>query len=96
MYDGRLRGSALDYGGFHTARLDSLFDDVRIATNRTAVAEGWSAIQRELQREVPAAWLYHGRGVQGISARLHGVTMDLRGELATLSEWHIATDQAAP
>ena len=89
MYDGRLRGSALDYGGFHTPRLDSLFLAVSSAPDRESLAESWSAVQRELLREVPAAWLYHARGVQGISSRLRGVTMDLRGELATVSEWHV-------
>ena len=92
MYDGRLRGSALDYGGFHTPRLDSLFSAVSSAPHRDALAASWAAVQRELLREAPAAWLYHARGVQGVSRRLQGVTMDLRGELATLSEWYIAGD----
>ena len=93
MYDGRLRGSALDYGAFHTPRLDSLFVAVSSAPNAAALAASWAAVQRELLREAPAAWLYHARGVQGVSRRLQGVTMDLRGELATLSEWHIADDE---
>ena len=50
----------------------------------------------ELLREAPAAWLYHARGVQGVSRRLQGVTMDLRGELATLSEWHVAGSDESP
>jgi peptide/nickel transport system substrate-binding protein len=90
MYDGRLRGSALDYGGFHTPRLDSLFVAVSSASDGAEVAASWAAVQRELLREAPAAWLYHARGVQGVSRRLQGVTMDLRGELATLSKWHFA------
>jgi peptide/nickel transport system substrate-binding protein len=36
---------------------------------------------------LPAAFLYHARGVQGLSRRLEGVRMDLRGELATLARW---------
>jgi hypothetical protein len=32
-------------------------------------------------------WVYHSRGVQGISARLDGVRMDLRGELVSLASW---------
>lgn len=36
---------------------------------------------------LPAAFLYHARGVQGINRRLHGVRMDLRGELPTLTRW---------
>jgi peptide/nickel transport system substrate-binding protein len=35
----------------------------------------------------PVAWLYHARGVQGLSRRLEHVTMDLRGELVTIASW---------
>jgi peptide/nickel transport system substrate-binding protein len=38
---------------------------------------------------VPVAWIYHSRGIQGISSRLHDVRMDLRGELATVANWSI-------
>lgn len=96
MYDGVLRGGALDYGGFHTPRLDSMFGRVRAASDRESLRDAWAAIQEELHREAPAAWLYHGRGVQGISSRLQGVKMDLRGELATLGEWHVAGGERTP
>ena len=46
-----------------------------------------SAAQRAIAREVPVAFLYHARGVQGANTRVRGVTMDVRGELATVSEW---------
>lgn len=38
---------------------------------------------------VPATFLYHARGVQGMNRRLEGVRMDLRGELAGLSAWRL-------
>jgi peptide/nickel transport system substrate-binding protein len=38
---------------------------------------------------LPALFLYHARGVQGINRRVKGVRMDLRGELATLSQWRV-------
>jgi peptide/nickel transport system substrate-binding protein len=43
---------------------------------------------------VPVAWIYHSRGVQGISSRLQDVRMDLRGELVTVADWSIATSSA--
>ncbi len=36
-----------------------------------------------------AVFLYHARGVQGMNRRVRGVTMDLRGELATVTGWHV-------
>jgi peptide/nickel transport system substrate-binding protein len=42
-----------------------------------------------IQDSVAAAFLYHARGVQGINRRVKGITMDLRGELVTLSQWWV-------
>lgn len=95
MYDSRLAGGTLDYGGYHTPRLDSLFDRTREASDTLALRDAWYDVQRELAREAPAAWIYHSRGVQGVSRRLGGVVMDLRGELATLSEWRVVPPSGA-
>ena len=87
MVDSRLTGGALDYAGHHTAGLDARFARVRAAGSADALRDAWRDVQRELAADVPVAWLYHARGVQGVSARLDGVRMDLRGELATLARW---------
>jgi peptide/nickel transport system substrate-binding protein len=87
MYDSRQAGSALDYSGYHTSRLDSLFAAVRVARDTAAVRRGWLAIQSELAREAPAVWIYHSRGLVGMSSRVRNVRMDLRGELATVTQW---------
>ena len=90
MFDSRLAGGALDYAGFHTTRLDVLLAQARAAVTDAQRREAWHEVQRELAREMPVAWLYHARGLQGMSRRLQGVRMDLRGELATLTQWRIA------
>ena len=81
------QGGALDYTGFHTPALDQ-----RLAAAAAAPVEqrgaAWAAVDALLQEAMPVAWLYHARGVQGRSRRLQGVTMDLRGELATVTRWH--------
>jgi peptide/nickel transport system substrate-binding protein len=87
MYDGRLSGGALDYADFHTRTLDSLFARTRTAADRDALIRAWGAVQRELASEMPAVWIYHSRGVQGVARRLEGVRMDLRGELASVASW---------
>ena len=87
MYDSRLSGGALDYGSNHTRTLDSLFARTRTAPDPSTLIGAWHDVQRELAQEMPAAWVYHSRGVQGVSRRLDGVRMDLRGELATLAVW---------
>jgi peptide/nickel transport system substrate-binding protein len=88
MFDSRFAGSALDYAGYHEPRLDSLLAAARESPDTLARAR-WAAVEGELDAEMPVAWVYHARGVQGASRRLEGVTMDLRGELATLTSWFV-------
>jgi peptide/nickel transport system substrate-binding protein len=89
MFDSRLAGGALDYAGFHSARLDDLLAEARAAAGDHERRTAWHEVQRELAREMPVAWLYHARGLQGMSRRLQDVRMDLRGELATLAQWRV-------
>jgi peptide/nickel transport system substrate-binding protein len=89
MFDSRLAGGALDYSDFHTDALDSAFSRIAAARDASEVHDGWRAVQAILDEAAPAAWVYHARGVQGLSARLRGVTMDLRGEMTTLASWYI-------
>ncbi len=44
---------------------------------------------RRFADSLPAIFLYHARGVQGMNRRVRGVRMDLRGELATLTQWWV-------
>ena len=64
---------------------------VRSAADPASARDAWILVQRRLADEAPAAWLYHSRGVQGVSGRLRGVTMDLRGEMATLARWYVGS-----
>jgi peptide/nickel transport system substrate-binding protein len=47
------------------------------------------AAQRVFAEELPIAWLYHARGVQAMNSRVRGVRMDMRGELPTVTAWHV-------
>ncbi|MDB4898631.1 MAG: ABC-type transporter, periplasmic subunit, partial [Gemmatimonadetes bacterium] len=55
----------------------------------------WRDVQVTLDTLAPATWIYHARGVQGMSRRLRGVRMDLRGELVTLHDWTLAPRDSA-
>jgi len=89
MFESRQQGGALDYTGFHSPRLDSLFTAARGAATDSARAVAWRNVQRYLRDETPVAWVYHSRGLQGMTAKLHNVVMDLRGEMATLATWQL-------
>jgi peptide/nickel transport system substrate-binding protein len=91
MFESRQAGGALDYSGFHQARLDSLFALTRTARNERELIASWQNVQRLLAEQMPVAWIYHSRGVQGVSSRLRNVVMDLRGEMPTLAQWQLST-----
>ena len=90
MHQSAFRGGALDYSGFHTPTLDAAFARATAAASEEALRGAWGEVQRELALRVPAAWIYHSRGLQGVSARMRGVRMDLRGEMATVASWRVA------
>ena len=54
-----------------------------------AVPNDPEAAQRVLADQLPAVWLYQARGVQAMSLRIHGVRMDMRGELPTVAAWRL-------
>lgn len=93
MYESSQRASSLDYADYHTPALDGLFASASAARSETELRSAWHGVQAELAREVPTVWLYHSRGVQGVSSRMRNVIMDLRGELVTVARW---TTSAAP
>jgi peptide/nickel transport system substrate-binding protein len=90
LLDTRQRGGTLDYTGFHAAPLDSLLHAAIDAAEGTPRRNAWVAVQRVLDSLAPATWLYHARGVQGVSRRVRGARMDLRGELVTVHDWSLA------
>lgn len=45
--------------------------------------------ERLFSDSLPVAFLYHARGIQGMNRRVHGVRMDLRGELVTVHDWRV-------
>lgn len=83
------RGGSLDYTGFHSPALDAALARASAAMSDSARRDAWWRIQGMLDSLAPATWLYHSRGVQGVTRRLHGMRMDLRGELVTLHDWSL-------
>ena len=50
---------------------------------------GLAAVLRFIADSVPVTIIYHARGLQGMNRRVQGVELGLRGELATVSRWHV-------
>ncbi|HEY6219709.1 MAG TPA: ABC transporter substrate-binding protein, partial [Gemmatimonadaceae bacterium] len=90
MFESAQGGGSLDYAAFHRPILDAAFEKTRSASSDAARTQAWREVQQVLRDSVPVSWIYHSRGIQGISARLLGVTMDLRGELVSIARWSAA------
>ena len=94
MFASAQRGGTLDYTGFHLPALDALLTRAVDAPDGGARVRAWREVQLALDSLAPATWVYHSRGVQGLSRRLTGVRMDVRGELVSLHDWRIAASGA--
>jgi peptide/nickel transport system substrate-binding protein len=90
LFDTRQRGGTLDYTGYHSPALDTLLRTAAASPEGAARRDAWIAVQQALDSLAPATWIYHARGVQGVSRRVRGATMDLRGELVTVHDWSLA------
>jgi peptide/nickel transport system substrate-binding protein len=87
MFQSTQRGGALDYTGFHSDALDAALAQARVASAGDSARTSWQRVDSILAAESPAAFVYHSRGVQGRSRKLHNVVMDLRGELTSIARW---------
>ena len=90
MFEGAQRGSSLDYADFHEPALDRAFARATAAVSADDARRGWLDVQEELARQLPASWIYHSRGLQGVASRMRDVVMDLRGELVSVARWTAA------
>jgi len=84
------RGGSLDYTGFHDLQLDQALGATATARTDSEGRLAWQRVQMLVDSLSPATWLYHSRGVQGVTRRLQGARMDLRGELVTVHDWSLS------
>ncbi len=80
-FDAAVMGTTGDLGLGHLAPL--------LATTGLRGSSNREEMLRIFAESAPVAFLYHARGVQGMNRRVHGVHMDMRGELASLSGWWV-------
>jgi len=81
-FDAAVMGTPGDPGLGYLATLAQIAGLAMPADSKTA--------QRRFADSLPVAFLYHARGVQGMNRRVHGVAMDIRGELPNVTAWRVA------
>jgi peptide/nickel transport system substrate-binding protein len=95
LFAGRDAGP-LAYAGYTSEAFDQALERAARAASDNELRAAWAEAQRVLARDQPVTWLYHARGVLGMSRRIENVAPDLRGELADISRWRIRTVGATP
>jgi peptide/nickel transport system substrate-binding protein len=91
LFSSAQRGGTFDYTGFHSPALDALLAAAAVAPTAEQATLDWCRVQNALDSLAPATWLFHARGLQGVTRRLHGVRIDLRGELVTVHDWTLGS-----
>ncbi len=81
----------LAYAGYRNRAFDEAVARARTAETETQVADAWADAQRILAADFPVAWVYHARGVQGVTNRITNTQPDLRGELGNIHEWRFGS-----
>ena len=87
LFDPTAAGSAMDLGANRPANLASAFARLRTTSEPAARDNAWRDVLTILGDSLPAAAIFHSRGVQGVTNRLQHVTIDLRGELFSAARW---------
>lgn len=83
------------FAGYSSPELDAVIDSLALNLEREDERELWTRAQAILARDQPWSFLYYFPNLAGASARLRGVEMDVRGQLATVTDWWIGTGAAA-
>lgn len=83
-------GTPIQVASYRNPRVDELIDALEAPLPREAAGPLWVELQQVLREEQPWTFLYYFSVLSGVSDRLHGVEMDLRGQLVTLPRWWLA------
>lgn len=76
---------------YHNPTADSLMDLVAGIRDRAAAARLYGQLQRILRDDQPWGFLYYYPDLYVVNRRVHGVQMDVRGALVTVTKWWIPT-----
>jgi peptide/nickel transport system substrate-binding protein len=83
----------LGWSGMQDPRLDHLLDTMSVIPTREEALPFWREFQARVIDLQPFTYFFFRERLEGISRRLQGVTMDMRGEWANITDWWIPADQ---
>ena len=84
------------WAGYCNPRVDEILDQVVDMSDRSQSLPLWYEYQEIIQGDQPYTFLYYDVRANGLSARMHGVEMDIRGDLQNVHDWWIAPADRRP
>lgn len=82
--------------GYRNPVADTLLDGLERPAAREEAGRRWADLQRLLREEQPWTFLYYYPVLAARSERIHGVDMDLRGQLVSLARWWVSGGDPSP
>jgi peptide/nickel transport system substrate-binding protein len=92
LFHSRAVDAPYGFSGIQDSVLDRYLDTLQLITDRAEAVPLWRAYQLRLMELHPFTFLYSYHRLSGVSRRLRGVVMDVRGEWQNLREWWIAPE----
>ena len=77
------------FSGTNNPEIDRLLDTLQTIVDRDEAAPVWREYQRALNEEHPYTFLYYPQRLAGVSDRMNGVEMDVRGDWLSIRDWWI-------
>jgi len=78
------------WASYCNPRVDEILDQVVVMNDRSQSLPLWYEYQDIIQHDQPYTFLYYDVRANGLSARMRGVEMDIRGDLQNVHDWWIA------
>ncbi len=78
------------WASYCNPRVDQLLDSLALITDRERARPLWREYQEIIRHDQPYTFLYYDVRADAVRDRLHGVTMDIRGDLSSVDRWWIA------
>ena len=92
LFHSRAEEGPLAFVGLQDDRIDSLLDSLRVVPDRDTAFRLWQEYQERILQLQPFTYLYFPHRQDGVSARLNGVELDLRGEWQGIRAWWISPE----
>ena len=87
LFHTRFSNGPRGWTGYHSRRLDAVLDSLSTSMDTNASARLWHEYQQIVAGDVPIFVLYYAIGLNAARSRLHGVSADARGPVASVQDW---------